>query len=226
VHESLDEFTAGLKMLMNAPLTSADSAMLVVLGLGLLLRDCKHAMEYEEDEAASDAPSYLANSVLNIACITKVDSAGRHVLCRVVGLIEAAMPVAEGFEEDKENDDMVLGNEDKGKGKGKGNVPMPDIQQEHPDDEAQEEGNALMPDVQQKCPDDEAQDEENAPMQGIQEGQEDEMKEEEFKQTGKKRSRAQASGNTLKKPRVEDLRRSDRPSQPSKKAIEARSRKH
>lgn len=190
MHGSLDGFTAALKMLKNAPLTSADSAMLVVLGLGLLLRDCKHAMEYEEEEATSDTPSYLANSVLNVSCISKVDSIGRHVLGEVVGLIEAATPVAEGFEVIEGNKEVLGGemdeknneNEDKGEGEG------------------------------------------NTPIEGVQEGREDETSKEEFKQKGKKRPRDQDSGNTSKKLRTEDLRRSDRSRQPSKKVIEAQSR--
>lgn len=40
--------------------------MVVALGLGLLLRECRRAQEYEADEAGDDVPDYLGNSILGI----------------------------------------------------------------------------------------------------------------------------------------------------------------
>lgn len=91
VHMSQDEVISSLDMLKEAPIQSAYSAALVVLGLGLLLRDCKRVMEYEEDEAHPDTPSYLAISVLDLQSILKVDGAISHVAGTVVGLIELTM---------------------------------------------------------------------------------------------------------------------------------------
>jgi hypothetical protein len=76
---SQDALIGSLDMLTEAPSQSAYSAALVVLGLGLLLRDSKCVMEYEEEEADPDTPSYLSGSVLDLQFILKIDSAISHV---------------------------------------------------------------------------------------------------------------------------------------------------
>lgn len=43
--------------------------MRVALGLGMLLRECKHVIEYEANEATPDIPSYISTSVLDIKCL-------------------------------------------------------------------------------------------------------------------------------------------------------------
>ncbi|KAG1866759.1 hypothetical protein F4604DRAFT_1928056 [Suillus subluteus] len=90
-HIYLDLMIGSLDLLTEAPIQSAYSAALVVLGLGLLLRDCKCVMEYKEDEAHPDAPYYLPISVLDLQIILKVESAISHIAGTVVGLIELAM---------------------------------------------------------------------------------------------------------------------------------------
>ncbi|KAG0702161.1 hypothetical protein DFH29DRAFT_875337 [Suillus ampliporus] len=96
VHESQFILTDSLMMLINAPMVTTYSAGLVILGLGLLLRDCKCIMEYEEDEALHDTPSYLASSFCDITCMVKVDRAVCDVKSRIMGLIEVASKAALG----------------------------------------------------------------------------------------------------------------------------------
>ncbi|KAG1850129.1 hypothetical protein F4604DRAFT_1687212 [Suillus subluteus] len=106
-HIYLDSVIGSLDLLTEAPIQSAYSAAIVVLGLRLLLRDCKHVMEYEEDEAHPDALYYLPISVLDLQIILKVDSAISHVAGTVVGLIELAMRA--GLPDDSDQEEKIQG---------------------------------------------------------------------------------------------------------------------
>ncbi|OJA11534.1 hypothetical protein AZE42_13920, partial [Rhizopogon vesiculosus] len=56
IHSSSLDLQKDLATLQNAVITDAASAMPVILGLGLLFRDIKRVLEYEEDEAGPDTP--------------------------------------------------------------------------------------------------------------------------------------------------------------------------
>ncbi|KAG1721979.1 uncharacterized protein EDB91DRAFT_1256267 [Suillus paluster] len=64
IHENMETASAALENLLNYKFNSRGWGMIVVLGLGLLLRECRRAQEYEEDEATDDVPDYLGNSIL------------------------------------------------------------------------------------------------------------------------------------------------------------------
>ncbi|KAG1801990.1 uncharacterized protein BJ212DRAFT_1304913 [Suillus subaureus] len=109
VHESQDMVMASLELMRKAPIQSVYSAALVVLGLGMILRDCKRVIEYEEDEAPPGTPSYLASSNLDLQCIIKVDDAISHMVCKVVGLIEVAMKAASGHSDNGDQEEEMEG---------------------------------------------------------------------------------------------------------------------
>ncbi|KAG2351224.1 hypothetical protein BDR07DRAFT_1386360 [Suillus spraguei] len=46
--------------------------MQVALGLGLLLRECKQVIKYEEDEVTLETPTYVGASILNIKMLDLV----------------------------------------------------------------------------------------------------------------------------------------------------------
>ncbi|KAG1736823.1 hypothetical protein EDD22DRAFT_852207 [Suillus occidentalis] len=91
IHESRMMLEADLTKLRKANVLNATSAVSVVLGLGMLFRECGHVIEYEEDEASSDTPAYLANSVLDVSGVPLLRKAVPDVIDSVVTLIEANM---------------------------------------------------------------------------------------------------------------------------------------
>jgi len=90
VHCSSLALERDLATLQNVLITDAASAMPVVLGLGLLLRDFKRVLEYEEDEAGPDTPSYIQGSMMNLVFSIAVDAAIQEVFQQVTGLIDGA----------------------------------------------------------------------------------------------------------------------------------------
>ncbi|KAG2137106.1 uncharacterized protein EDB93DRAFT_1253722 [Suillus bovinus] len=106
LHGSQDMVMASLEVLTQAPIRSSSSGALVVLGLGLILRDCKRVIEYEEDEAPPGTPIYLASSIMDLQCMIKVDNAIRHTLCAIVGLIELAMKATSGDFDEGDQEEM------------------------------------------------------------------------------------------------------------------------
>ncbi|KAG1849445.1 hypothetical protein DFJ58DRAFT_842652 [Suillus subalutaceus] len=81
IHESWKILEISLERLKKANISNATSVISVVLGLGLLFRECKQVIEYEEDEAPLDTPAYLANSVFNISFLHLLEEAVPEVLC-------------------------------------------------------------------------------------------------------------------------------------------------
>ncbi|KAG1850368.1 hypothetical protein DFJ58DRAFT_842443 [Suillus subalutaceus] len=70
---SLDrELQESLEIIKAAKISGSMSAMRVALGLGMLLRECKRAIEYEADEATPDIPSYISTSTLDTTCLDLV----------------------------------------------------------------------------------------------------------------------------------------------------------
>ncbi|KAG1896099.1 uncharacterized protein F5891DRAFT_1193542 [Suillus fuscotomentosus] len=66
IHEDMKIASVALEHLSNYQFDSRGWGMVVALGLGLLLRECCRAQEYEADEAGDDVPDYLGNSILGI----------------------------------------------------------------------------------------------------------------------------------------------------------------
>lgn len=88
IHSSSLDLQKDLATLQNAVITDAASAMPVILGLGLLLRDIKCVLEYEEDEAGPDTPSYIADSQMDLVFSLAVDAAILEVFQQVTSLID------------------------------------------------------------------------------------------------------------------------------------------
>ena len=66
MHQDVQESSAALDDLSNYKFKSVGRGLLVILGLGLLLRECQYAQDHEPDEAGGDVPDYLTQSVLGI----------------------------------------------------------------------------------------------------------------------------------------------------------------
>ncbi|KAG1746050.1 uncharacterized protein EDB91DRAFT_1246181 [Suillus paluster] len=79
IHENMETASAALENLLNYKFNSRGWGMIVVLGLGLLLRECRHAQEYEEDEATDDVPDYLGIEA-EVEAIWKDENLGLSVV--------------------------------------------------------------------------------------------------------------------------------------------------
>ncbi|KAG1752330.1 uncharacterized protein EDB91DRAFT_1243106 [Suillus paluster] len=64
IHENMETASTALENLSNYKFNSRGWGMIVILGLGLLLRECCRTQEYEADEAEDDVPDYLGNFIL------------------------------------------------------------------------------------------------------------------------------------------------------------------
>ncbi|KAG1794445.1 uncharacterized protein HD556DRAFT_1443011 [Suillus plorans] len=207
LHRSQDMVMASLELLTNASIRSSHSAALVVLGLGLILRDCKRVIEYEEEEALPGTPSYLASSIMDLQCMIKVDSAISHTASSIVGLIELAMKATSGNFNDSDQGEM-------------GGVDGEDKDQEEDEEEDKEEEEDKDKEEKEKEKD---QDDEQEEVTGDSDVQMQEVEKDDKagKSKGKKRVRNQTSSVKTKKARIEEepIRRSTRSRQPSRKNI-------
>ncbi|KAG2062909.1 hypothetical protein BDR04DRAFT_1164491 [Suillus decipiens] len=195
VHESQEMVMASLELMKKAPIQSAYSAALVVLGLGMILRDCKHVIEYEEDEAPPGTPSCLASSNLDLQCIIMVDDAISHMACQVVGLIKVAMKAASGHSDDGDQEEKMEGADGE---EDKTNKREKSVEQ---DQEGEQELVRGDMDVQMEV------------------GNAHDEEQEESTEKGKKRMKSQTSARKSKKARSEDepIQQSTRTRQPSMK---------
>ncbi|KAG1825205.1 hypothetical protein EV424DRAFT_1537908 [Suillus variegatus] len=73
----------------STKITGLPSAMRVALGLGLLLRECKRAIEYEADEAALETPTYVSTSILDIKMLDRVIEAVKKVRGGLMHLLKS-----------------------------------------------------------------------------------------------------------------------------------------
>ncbi|KAG2046526.1 hypothetical protein BDR06DRAFT_977442 [Suillus hirtellus] len=201
--EKIDMVMASLELLMKAPIRSSDSAALVVLGLGLILRDCKRVIEYEEDEALPGTPSYLASSIMDLQYMIKVDRAISDAASSIVGLIELAMKVtSDNLYDSNQGEIRGVSSEDKDKkeeeDKDKEEKEKEKEKEKDQDDEQKEVTEDLDVQMQEVKKDDEA-----------------------AKSKKKKRVRNQTSSVKTKKARFEEepIHRSTRSRQPSRKNI-------
>jgi hypothetical protein len=104
--------TASLNALQNTIIKDAPSAMQVVLGLGLLLRECARVIDYEEDHAGSDTPDYLQISQANLIFFVAVERAVCPVKQQVIGLIELAHKAQLDDENEEDQEDQQREDEE------------------------------------------------------------------------------------------------------------------
>ncbi|KAI6000234.1 hypothetical protein EDC04DRAFT_2908885 [Pisolithus marmoratus] len=90
-------FWKALGELQSARFTSSSLGGEVVLGLGLLLRECSHAQEVEEDDPLVSHLQFLLNSELGIQRAENVMD--------IVGLIVARLEQSSGMKEPQEGDE-------------------------------------------------------------------------------------------------------------------------
>ncbi|KAG2069419.1 hypothetical protein BDR04DRAFT_1156621 [Suillus decipiens] len=88
VHASYDTFNANFNKLQTSIISGTLSVMPVILKLGLLYRESKRVIEFEEDEADPNTPSYLPNSAFNLQFLVALNCAVADVLSVVVEHIE------------------------------------------------------------------------------------------------------------------------------------------
>ncbi|KAG1718762.1 hypothetical protein EDB19DRAFT_1920080 [Suillus lakei] len=90
-----------LETATSAKITSLASGMRVTLGLGLLLRECKRAIEYEADEPPQNTPTYIGTSTLGIKILVLVEEAVDTVRGGILRLVK-------GWEGQQKHD-MIVG---------------------------------------------------------------------------------------------------------------------
>ncbi|KAG2335305.1 hypothetical protein BDR05DRAFT_954177, partial [Suillus weaverae] len=66
IHGNMETAVTALEDLSTYQFDSRGTGRIVILGLGLLLRECRRAQEHEADEASADVPNYLGNSILGV----------------------------------------------------------------------------------------------------------------------------------------------------------------
>ncbi|KAG2111725.1 uncharacterized protein F5147DRAFT_771864 [Suillus discolor] len=88
MHYDIQASFTALKELENYIIRSRGWSMIVVLGLGLLLHECRHTQEYEADEAGDDVPEYLGTFILGIQVGEKIEEA----ITRIQAKVEAILP--------------------------------------------------------------------------------------------------------------------------------------
>ncbi|KAG0698281.1 hypothetical protein DFH29DRAFT_1002933 [Suillus ampliporus] len=89
VHSVDGEVQKFLETVMSTKISGLLSAMRVSLGLGLLLRECKRAIEYEPDEPTPDTPAYISALRLGINILDLVIEAVNMVRGRVIQMLKA-----------------------------------------------------------------------------------------------------------------------------------------
>ncbi|KAG1747838.1 uncharacterized protein EDB91DRAFT_1079544 [Suillus paluster] len=107
VHVSYDTLKASWDKLRTSPILGAASAMPVILGIGLLYRESKRVIEFEEDEADPNTPFYLPGSAFDLQFLVSLDHVVQEVLCTVVEHIEKLTKEALGKDNNMEDEDEV-----------------------------------------------------------------------------------------------------------------------
>ncbi|KAG2150755.1 uncharacterized protein EDB93DRAFT_1103449 [Suillus bovinus] len=142
VHISYDTLKASLNKLITSLITGAPSAMPVVLGIGLLYRESKRVMKFEEDEANSNTPAYLPGSVFDLQFLVALDDAVREVLANIIEHIERLTKDALSEDDDVEDNGVDGGKEvavNQESGKVGEDIPMQQMEIQEKQEEEQEE---------------------------------------------------------------------------------------
>ncbi|KAG1879762.1 hypothetical protein F4604DRAFT_1679351 [Suillus subluteus] len=211
--------------------------MKVGLGLGMLLRECKRVIEYEEDEATLNTPSYLGTSILSIKTHDLVIEAINTARGGVMGMVKAkegqhaAIAEAAGSEErraDTAIQPILTREEKKDEGtemeemeeqKEKMAMLQEDMRKlEERKRKLEEDNQKLLEEIEKDSGGkDDMEDKE-------QHGEEEKAEEEEevVVQKRKKRGKSGGSGRPSKKATTDIIRRSGRSRQPSKRPCESK----
>jgi hypothetical protein len=85
IHLNKKAFKAALVLLANYRFSDHEEGALIVLGFGLLLRECWRAIEVEndDDDDDDDIPTFVRNSLLNLERASQVTEAIKEVLGRL-----------------------------------------------------------------------------------------------------------------------------------------------
>jgi hypothetical protein len=238
-----------LEMVVSAKISGVVSAMKVGLGLGMLLRECKRVIEYEEDEATPNTPSYLGTSILSIKTYDLVIEAintarggvmrmvkakeGQHAAIaeaaagEELGADTAIQPISTREEKEDEGKEMEVDElrrkvEKEFREMEEQKVKMAMLQEDMR--KLEEQKRKLEEDNQKLLEENEKDsggkdDMEDKEQHGEEEEAEEEEEEEVVVQKGKKRGKSGGSGRPSKKVTTDIIRRSGRSRQPSKKAM-------
>lgn len=89
LHASDDELHKFLQVIDGAKISGLASAMRLALGFGMLLRECKRAIEYEADEVTPGMPHYIGTSILDTRCLDLIIDALNRTRGGVVRMSKA-----------------------------------------------------------------------------------------------------------------------------------------
>ncbi|KAG1726473.1 hypothetical protein EDB19DRAFT_1914608 [Suillus lakei] len=232
-----------LETATSAKITSLASGMRVTLGLGLLLRECKRAIEYEADEPPQNAPTYIGTSTLGIKILVLVEEAVDTVRGGILRLVKGR----EGQQKcdmiavgEKRTTEEVERSEAEERQKDQERSELEDEQLTEEDlqklEEAKQTGETLKEDiprlqeekrklVEEKQRLVEVNESLQRQMMEVQHDDDNGMDEAEpevsVKVKGKKRSKSGGSGKPSKVAKTDDIRRSSRSRLPSKKAMKS-----
>ncbi|KIJ58463.1 hypothetical protein HYDPIDRAFT_34166 [Hydnomerulius pinastri MD-312] len=113
LHTSGDSFRTALATLKNFQWSTAGGGTPIVLGFGLLMQECAHAQEAEDDDTSS--PSFLLSSRLGVQRLDDVVNAVVEVTLQVKAELEGSSDKEERRREEEERKQ----EEEERKGKGK-----------------------------------------------------------------------------------------------------------
>ncbi|KIJ58405.1 hypothetical protein HYDPIDRAFT_34210 [Hydnomerulius pinastri MD-312] len=100
LHTSGDSFRTALATLKNFRWSTAGGGTLIVLGFGLLMRECARAQEAKDDDTSS--PSFLLSSRLGVQRLDDVVDAVVEVTSRVKAELEGSSDEEERRQEEEE----------------------------------------------------------------------------------------------------------------------------
>ncbi|KAG2107465.1 uncharacterized protein F5147DRAFT_653327 [Suillus discolor] len=220
LHDSDNELLKFLQLVKSTKVSSFASAMRVALGLGMLVRECKRVIEYEADEATPDIPSYISTSVLDIKCLDLILETVSTARGEVVRLSKARVgkqpQEVAGIEGDRP------GNIAQNAADGGQKVQEDTVEQQQEMkllEEEREKMVMLKEEMLEKGakPETHHVDKGHEDRADVEEQEKD--REEQVVEKRTKRRKLEASGTSHKKSRTDDIRRSSRARQPSKKAL-------
>jgi hypothetical protein len=231
LHAVEGEVPTFLQMAESVEISGFSSGMRVTLGLGLLLRECKRAIEYEEDDVALETPPYIGSSLLDIKildlvvdAVNKVRSGFKHLLkakhVRQENAIIDNIVAEEGSgavdRMDTTADREEGGNEEMLREKLADELKKKEEENCRHEELKQQEENSRLEKEREENEKRVAEEEKEKDEEVEVEEEEEEEEEEEMK--GKKRTKSGGSRKPSKKV-SSDVRRSSRARLPSKKAM-------
>ncbi|KAG2089641.1 hypothetical protein BD769DRAFT_1679873 [Suillus cothurnatus] len=214
VHSEVSELDKFFEIVQSAKISGLASAMKVSLGLGMLLRECKRVVEYEADDATPNTPSYLGTSILGIKTLNLIIEAINTARGGVTRMVKAKKgqhaAITEAGEEEHGVEEELCETEEQKKSMAMLQEDMRKLEERK--QKLEEENQKLLRLVEvENGKDSEGKEPEKA--------EEEEEEEEEVVQKGKKRGKSGGSGRPSKKATTDNIHRSSRARQLSKKAM-------